>query len=118
MKSVPVFGLRPKRPQVLDETTTKKYIVVLVEPRIWMLDVAYDFHGLEMFPVAAAVAAENNNGIPCVIARTPKPVALMAGDRFGQPVFRSQKINRAGLTVVVCENRSVCAFISGQAVID
>ena len=58
---IPVFRLRPKSPQVLNQTPTQKYVVMLVESRIGMLYAARNFDSLEMFPVTAAIAAENDH---------------------------------------------------------
>src|SRR6266481_8679255 len=78
---------------------------MLVAPRVRMFDPAGRFDALEMFAVAGSIAAENDDDAAIIIARPPKPVALMIANRFRQTESRSEEIDRAGLTVTVRENR-------------
>src|SRR5207237_5653305 len=76
------------------------------------------FHAREMFPVPGAVTAQNDDAFTRVIAWAPEPVALMAADRFRQPVLLPEKIDRAGLTVAVREDRRLRALLRRKRVIN
>src|SRR5437764_2944780 len=75
------------------------------------------FHGREMFAISSPVASENDHAFAGVIARTPKPIALMVADRFGQAVLLAKEIDRAGLAVTISEDRSFRALLGREHVI-
>src|SRR5438105_14988224 len=83
-----------------------------------MIGAADCFHGREMFAVSSPVASENDHAFAGVIARTPKPIALMVADRFGQAVLLAKEIDRAGLAITVGEDRGLRALVGRKRVVD
>src|SRR5438270_12957500 len=83
-----------------------------------MIGAADCFHGREMFAVASPVASENNHAFAGIIARTPKPIALMVADRFGQAVLLAKKIDRAGLAITISEDRRLRALLRRKRVVN
>src|ERR1051325_7628552 len=85
---------------------------MFVAPRVRMFDSTGGLHALEMFAVAGPIAAENNHDAAVVIARTPKPVALMIANRFRQTEPRPKEIDRVSLAIAVGENRRARLFFA------
>ena len=71
-----------------------------------------------MFAVASAIAAEHDHAFAGVIARSPKPIALVVADRFRQPVFFPEEIDRARLPVTVGKDRRLRALLRRKLVVD
>src|SRR5437868_14847910 len=95
--SVVFFHFRPCFSKIAGESATQENIEMLVAPRVRMFDAASRFHALEMFAIAAAVAAENDDNAPVVIARSPEPVALMIANRFRQSELRTEEVEPSGV---------------------
>src|SRR5205085_6780812 len=83
-----------------------------------MIGAADCFHGREMFAVSSPVASENDHAFAGVIARTPKPIALMVADRFGQAVPLAKEIDRAGLAITISEDRDLRALVGRKRVVN
>src|SRR6266446_99242 len=83
-----------------------------------MIGVPDDFHAAEMLAIAGAVAAKHDHALAGVIARAPKPVALMIANRFRQPVLRAEEIDRASLAVTVREDCSPRALLGRKRVVN
>src|SRR5205085_11994631 len=83
-----------------------------------MIGAADRFHGREMFAVSSPVASENDHAFAGVIARTPKPIALMVADCFGQAVLLSKEIDRAGLAVAIREDCRLGALLGRERVVN
>ena len=94
---VPILGLRPERLQRRIQVPAKKNIEVFVTPRIGMRGAADRIDPREVLAIARAVAAKHDHAFAGVVARPPKPVALMIADRFRQPIFFPEEIDRARL---------------------
>lgn len=68
-------------------------------------------------PIQPCVAvAEDDHAISRVSARTPQEISLMAAQRRRQPVARAEKVDRAGLPVILGENCAARAFPRRDAV--
>src|SRR3989442_244903 len=102
--SVVVLDLVPSASQIASESAAEKNIEMLVAARVRMFRATNYCDAAEMFAVAGAVTPENNHDAAVIIARTPKPVALMIANRFRQTKSWSEEIDRARLTVTVCKN--------------
>src|SRR3954447_5620200 len=76
------------------------------------------FHRLKMFAVTGTVAAEDDHAFAGIIARTPKPVALVIADRFRQTVLLPEKIDRARLAVIIREDRGLRALFGWKRVVN
>src|ERR1035441_9532028 len=77
----------------------------LVATGIRMPDMSGLFDGGEVPPVAVAVAAQYDDNVAGVTARTPQPVAVVVADCPGKPVLRSKEVHRRGLTPAIREDR-------------
>src|SRR5438105_2994998 len=117
-KSVPFLRFWPQRFQTRVEIAAKENVEVFVAPRIRMIGAADGFHAREMFAVSSPVAAENDHAFAGVIARTPKPIALMVADRFGQAVLLAKEIDRAGLAITISEDRRLRALLRRKRVVN
>src|ERR1700730_1271329 len=102
--SIPFLHLSPGFSQIASKSATEKNIEMFVAPRIRMLGAPNNFHAREMFAIASAVTAQDNDSAAVIIARPPQPVALMIANRLGQTQARSEKIDRAGLAVTIGED--------------
>src|SRR5438874_13623102 len=91
--SIPVFHLRPRLLQIEDESTAKKNREPFVATRIRVLCPAHNLHTLEVFAIAASIAAEDNHGATVIIAWSPIPISLVIADRFGKAVLRPEEID-------------------------
>src|SRR5437868_834722 len=83
-----------------------------------MIGAACHLHASKVFAVACAVAAEDDDALAGVIARSPKPIALMIADRFRKSVLLPEEIDRAGLAVTICENRRDRALLRRKFVVN
>src|SRR5437667_5664283 len=62
-------------------------------------------------------SAENHYAFAGVITRAPEEIALVRADGFRQAVFGAEKIDGAGLAVIVTVDRGFFACLGRQAVI-
>src|SRR6266496_1277184 len=91
---------------------------MLIRARIWMIRVARHFNSFEVLAVAFAVAAQDNDYLPSVVARSPVPVVLVIADCFGQSILWSKVVYGACLPVAIREDCRPRPLIGRQLVID
>src|SRR5947209_4401318 len=91
---------------------------MLVAPRVRMFDPPDRFDAPEVFAVASPVASEHDHETAVVIARAPKPVALMITDRFRQTEVGPEEIDRTRFAIVVGENRGARALLRRKRIVN
>src|SRR5471030_1382372 len=60
----------------------------------------------------------HNDAFDGVVSRSPEEIILMPADGWRQAVFRTEQIDRAGLAVILPENRGPGANVRWQAVVN
>src|ERR1051326_4801316 len=86
--------LRPDIFQVRLKSTAKINVKVFITTSVGMFHMSNRFNALEVFAIAASVAAQDDHCAAVIVARTPDPVAVVLTDGLRQPISGTIKINR------------------------
>ncbi len=90
--------------QVPLQAAAKKNWARLVGISVGNVQSCGHFDGGEFLARVFFGRALENDDLTGVVARPPEKIILMAADRFGQVVTRTEKVDGGGLAVVVAEN--------------
>src|SRR5437016_12214151 len=115
---MPVVAARPGRLQTPLQAPPEQNRARLIDIGVRNVQSCADFDGREFRPRARLGLADKNDNLAGVTARSPEKIILMAANGSGQPVTRTEKVDRAGLAVVVTENGRFLLFLRGKRMID
>src|SRR4029453_1680118 len=107
MISKPLFYFRPEIAHAAFETAAEINVIPPL-PRHGpgaAQDLAKVFDRFELLPFVVGAVIEHQKNFTSVIARAPKKIILMAGNRGRQSELRSEKVDCAGFAVILAENR-------------
>ena len=107
--SHPLFYFRPEIAQAAFETAAEVNVIPLL-PRHRpgaAQDLAKVFDRFELLPFVIGAVIEDEENFTSVIARAPEKIILMARDRGRQAELGPEKVDRAGLAVILAENRGL-----------
>src|SRR5438270_12256602 len=117
-RSAPILDAWPERLQVPLQAAAEQNRACLVSIGVRNVQSCGDFDGGELLARIRFRHADQNDHLTGVVARPPEKIILMATDGFRQAVARSEKVNGAGLAVVVAKNGGFGLLFRRQRVID
>src|SRR5215470_6907278 len=116
--SVPDLHLRPQFLQRLLEPSAIEQVDMLVRHRVWVVHARDLPHARKQLLEALLAIIHDDHTFARVIARSPEEIALVTADRPRPSTFRPEKIDRAGLGVVLDKDRRLTSNIRRQTVVN